>query len=77
MKSERYTSIDSTYGGKGLRFNARISGRNVGINVEQEVILRLAEMTKTAGHIGHALWHFNNPDDKFPCTTCKPEAYYE
>lgn len=71
MQSERYTSMDSIYGGEGIRFNARIGGRNIGVNVDQTTILRLAEMTKITGHIGHALWHIENPDTTMPCSTCE------
>lgn len=72
MKTKNYESIEAIYGGKGIRFIANISGRKVGIDVHQNDILELAELTiKAGGYIGHGLWHKENPEKEFPCQTCK------
>jgi hypothetical protein len=73
MTIQPYTNIVATYGGTGLRFEAKISGRYVGINVDQKILVKLVEMMEKpyAGiTIGHALWHYQNPDSQFPGSCC-------
>jgi hypothetical protein len=41
--------------------------------VSPELITQLADLIhKVGGHGGHAVWHYNNPDQPIPCSSCKP-----
>ena len=69
------TQMDSWGGGEDILFRGVLEGkssrREIGIYVSGKDILELAEKTKVAGNVGHALWHIQNPQDNFPCSACK------
>ena len=70
-----FKSISSTFGGGGIRLEGKTEkGEKIGVAINQERFMKLAAMTQAAGSIGHALWHLQNPYDRFPCSYCKPIA---
>ena len=66
--------MESTYGGEGILFHGKTdAGRDIGVHVDQKTIMHLAEYARTAGSVGHALWHIRNTDSPFPCESCKKQ----
>jgi hypothetical protein len=45
----------------------------IGVEVPPETILALAEALKHNAHVGHAVWHVNNPGREMPCSSCSKE----
>jgi len=75
MRTGSITRMASTYGGEGILFHATTdAGQDIGIHVDQETILQLADYCRIAGHIGHGLWHIQNPQSQFPCGMCQQRA---
>lgn len=52
-----------------VRINAR-SEREVGIMVSQDMIKVLAKILEHTDSPGHAVWHLQNPEREFPCSSC-------
>lgn len=43
--------------------------------IPNELLERITEAQKVAGHMGHALWHVHHPGSTFPCSQCRNTAY--
>lgn len=48
--------------------------RAVEVFVPLETVQRLTEIMAHTPHSGHATWHFNNPKEPLPCSTCPPRS---
>lgn len=46
-------------------------GKRVEIYLPHEVIKQIATQLQYTDHVGHAIWHMQNPGAKVPCETCK------
>lgn len=47
-----------------------VAGREISIDIDRATLLKIAELLKKEPYCGHAVWHYNNPDADFPCSTC-------
>ena len=47
------------------------STRAVEVYVPGQVFKDIAEILKHTDHIGHAFWHYENPEMPIPCECCK------
>ena len=70
MKTEMATYMDGWANGDGVCFQSKISGRNVGVIVSAENIKKIADALRYTQHVGHAVWHVNNPKSLLPCASC-------
>ena len=70
MKSGICTFSQSYGGGNQICFHAKISGRDVGVIVNGELLKLIAAALKHTNSVGHALWHAQNPESALPCGSC-------
>ena len=48
--------------------------QRIGVDVDPKVIVDLARFLQGQDSPGHAVWHLQNPDTPFPCSTCAKAA---
>ena len=41
------------------------------ILISESFLKQVFEKYQMTNHIGHAIWHIENPDSPFPCGTCE------
>ncbi len=74
MLSSKMTYMTGLNMVETIRFEGKIRlGRGnaeIGVEVSPETILALAEALKHNEHVGHAVWHVQNPENEMPCSSC-------
>lgn len=49
-------------------------GKRVSIYLPHEVIKQIAAQLQHTDHVGHAIWHMQNPDSQVPCEGCRVQS---
>lgn len=73
MKTGPCKFVHGYTGGGYVAFHANISGRDIAVEVPADTIKSIAKALQHTDHVGHAVWHVNNPEQPMPCSSCKKE----